>query len=158
MESKSQKSNDEKFKSNFLALMEGVKQLISYAKGHGHSVINPSYLEIGIKLLESKNTHENLKFIRSRSFKYWKLIKERKESFFLDNAKDIFSDFQSPDSVDLFKTLFTAKTKDGKLIIGDANKTVIWDRLNNMVINMIKYSLEYKDMDVSEFAKLYGLQ
>lgn len=117
------------------AVLEGVKRLYDA----GYQTINPTILELAVTVISTFDKHYLIQgFIENSHTKCWDNIKKRDESFFVQNASDIFK-YLPMDKVNLFKDLFLTKDRNGNPVVSQSLKNQVWDLLDAMIKISIKY-------------------
>lgn len=142
---------EERFQVVLLGLVDNLISIVTYLTSRGHKIIDVGVLTFGKGIIKNIDKKVLIRNLFDRSHKYWDKILEKKESFFIENAKDVFSEFDSKD-VSPFALLFTAKDTEGKQLVSEANRETIWKIVHSMTKISIKYAAKNKLMDASILA------
>lgn len=155
-----------RFVSNAIGMAEAIYYELQKLHAAGLTTIEPNNVNMIIDLMKMiKNTVLIEEFI-SKSYQHWDKIKEKEESFFLENAGDIFA-FLPPERVKAFTNLFHTKDHNGKCIVRDKLKEILWNHLHGMVKICIQYVYKNKktienevilSIDVQKHATTWGLK
>ena len=151
---------EERFHANLVQLLQTVSKLAAYASSEGHDIVNPVFINIGITALQKLDKHELINAITLKSLPYWTQIHKKNQTFFIENARTVFSLWEGS-TVDPFKVLFTAKKKNSTDdLVSEPKKSVLWLTMHVMVKIMIKYAHKRKTVDssiLSEQIKLWEI-
>lgn len=120
------------FKTNLILLCNDMKDIISPIYEKGLININPDVIGFVSAFLNNYDTNQLFNNFILYSCEYWGKIKNKDESFFIDNAKDIFKDLPV-DNIDPFKEFFTGNN------IEDDDKELIWDYFTSFVKLSIRH-------------------
>ena len=115
-----------KFKTNLIQLCNDMKDIIAPIYEKGLTNINPQLIEFVSAFLNTYDTNQLFNNFISYSCDYWGKIKAKDESFFIENAKDIFRDLPV-DNIDPFKEFFEGSN------IEDEDKDLIWEYFTSFV-------------------------
>lgn len=141
---------EDRFRANLLGLTDSLINIVKYLDSHGHKTVPSNILLIAKGIVEAKDSKgrcELIELMIGKSKAHWKKIHDKDEKFFIDNADDVFGMFKTSD-VSVFKTLFTATDKDGKLLVGTKNRENLWNIIHSLVKIAIKYCHKHKKLEV----------
>lgn len=133
-------SEEERFMTNVLDLTDLVHELATICWDAGRKDINPQMVLFAEKYLESYDKISLIEVFIKHSYKHWDQIKDRNETFFVENASEIFQ-YLPVDSknINALRLFFTATTDDGEHIIVQDDRDAIWNIFDSLVRICIKY-------------------
>lgn len=130
---------EERFAKNTTIMAQAVQECIQKLYNAGYKTVNPDLVALAVTVISSFDKHYLIQGFIDNSYKQcWDSIKERDETFFVENASDIFK-YLPMDKVNLFKDLFTTKDAQGHSVISQSLKNQLWDLFDAMVKISIKY-------------------
>lgn len=130
---------EERFAKNAGVMVSAVHECVEKLFNAGYKTIDPQIVALAGGLMSSFDKHYLIQgFIENSHEKCWDSIKERSESFFVENASDVFK-YLPMDKVNLFKDLFTTKDPQGHSVISQSLKDQLWKLFEAMVKISIKY-------------------
>lgn len=144
---------EERFSMNTVIMAQAVHESITRLFNAGYKTVNPTIVAFAIGVIQTFDKHyliqgfiENChpppeswgKNISNPTTVCWDNIKQRDETFFVNNASNIFK-YLPMDKVNLFKDLFTTVDTNGKCVISQSLKDQIWDLFDSMIKISIKY-------------------
>jgi len=139
MNSASSAPEEERFAKNATIMAQAVHEGIKRLYESGYKTINPSVIELAITVISTFNKHYLIQgFIDNSHQQCWDNIKKRDETFFVQNASDIFK-YLPMDKVNLFKDLFLTKDSNGNCVISQSLKDQLWSLFDAMIKISIKY-------------------
>lgn len=176
----------ERFYQTMIELSNLLYEIISVCYENKYTTLNPLTIkaaELIIKLCEYDTIIVNfidysLSIIENNKVVIWEKILTRDESFFLENANDIFAkdSYVPVDNINAFKIIFTTLDPQGNPIISDEEKIIIWEYFDTLLKISIKFIHDgrkpylndnqescykeryYSDIPILEYAKRYNLQ
>lgn len=133
-------SNEERFRKNMETLCNRIKRYISVANANGIETISDMKANLATTLTLSFKTHQLIERFVIYSHQYWDKILVKDESFFRQNAMQIFLQDDSIDeeSVVKFDKIIDANI-NGKPIISPSEKEDMW----KIFLGFIKISIHY---------------
>jgi len=136
----SEPDSKERFILNTESLFGLVEDLIQSAYSNGYKTIDPSMIRFVNTLFKTMDPDYIIQRFISRSRKHWEKIKNRDESFFIDNASSVFEGL-SLENINAFKNLFelTKEECDDEPYVIEDDRDAIWDHFQSLV----KISLSY---------------
>ena len=93
---------------------------------------DPRLITMGNSVIEGLKAEDIIKVFIKKSKQFWPNIKKRQESFFTEQADQVFGKVPMVD-LHAFKIVFERNLLD------DAEKTRLWDYFNQMVRQAIRY-------------------
>lgn len=93
---------------------------------------DPRLITMGNAVIEGLKAEDIIKVFIKKSNKFWPNIKKREESFFTEQADQVFGKVPMID-LQAFKVVFERK------LLNDSEKTRLWDYFNQMVRQAIRY-------------------
>jgi hypothetical protein len=130
---------EERFSLNTGILIDAVKNCLEELYDRNLTTINPNTISIIQAILTTMDKHFLIKEFISNSHEFfWEKIKNRDESFFIENANEIFKKLPI-DKINIFKDLFTQKDENGDFIISVKTKNEIWHLFDTLIKISIKY-------------------
>lgn len=135
----------DRFQHNLKVLCETAITLISKLNNAGHNEITPLAVNMALVYVSTADKLGLLEnFVNCSHKEHWDRIKDKDGDFFIQNAGAIFT-LASDSMVEFFKLTFTCKGDDGKLVIGEEDRELLWRVLGNLVKLSIKYIHERRD-------------
>lgn len=135
----SEPDSKERFVLNTESLFGLVEDLIQNAYNNGYKTIEPSMIRFVNTLFRTMDSDYIIQRFISRSRKHWEKIKNRDESFFIENASSVFEGL-SLENINAFKNLFElTKEDEQEPYVVDEDREAIWDHFQSLV----KISLSY---------------
>lgn len=130
---------EERFATNTITMAQAVKDGVERLYNAGYRTIDPNMITMVVLVIQSFDKHYLIQgFIENSQQLCWGKIKERDETFFIENAGNIFK-YLPTDKVNLFKDLYTTKDATGKCVVSQTLKDQIWDLFDAMIKISIKY-------------------
>jgi hypothetical protein len=130
---------EERFAKNAGVMAAAVHECVQKLFNAGYKTIDPEVVALAGSLISSFDKHYLIQgFIENSYEKCWDSIKARSESFFVENASDVFK-YLPMDQVNLFKDLYTIKDPQGHSVISQSLKDQLWKLFDAMVKIAIKY-------------------
>lgn len=130
---------EERFIKNAIIMAQALYEGIRRLNNAGYKSIDPNIINVVTTIISSFDKHYLIQcFIKNSHEKCWDNIKQRNETFFIENSNEIFK-FLSVDKLNLFKDLFKAKDSKGNNIISDSLKNQMWNIFDAMIKISIKY-------------------
>ncbi len=123
-----------RFFMNVVALCKLVKKYVKKCNNSG--IKRPNYKWLGAVIAFITTYHEQDNHITIQNFirysvEHWDSIQERDEIFLSENAGKIFGKIipikGGEKYINMFAVLITAKDQNGKVIISDSERTLIWE-------------------------------
>jgi len=131
---------EERFMTNILDLTNLVHELATICWDAGRKDINPHMVAIAENFLERYDPVTLIEIFIEHSYDHWDKIRERDETFFINNAHVIFQHLPVDSSnINAFKVFFEAKNDKGEHIIIQDDRNAIWDIFDSLVKICIKY-------------------
>lgn len=134
----------ERFTLNTESLFGLIEELVTSANKQGYNTIEPSLIRFVSTVFKTLDKDYVLKRFISKSHKYWDVIRNRDETFLINNAFTVFEGL-TVENINAFKNLLELADEDGEKYICDDDKDVIWEHFESLV----KISLSYLKEDRS---------
>lgn len=116
-------------------IMEGIK-LMGNEQEFSANIQQLQLFKNITKMMPTKTIIDN--FIKHSHLECWDLIKTKNESFFIENAKNVFKSVPAP-TIEILKKMFTETDKYGNQIMDQNYRDNIWKVLHNMIKISLKY-------------------
>lgn len=130
---------EERFAGNVAIMVEAIQESVQRVYDQGIRTVNPGMIAFISTIITSFDKHYLIQgFIENSHEKCWSCIKNRDETFFIENAGDIFK-YLPAEKVNLFKDLYLAKDANGKNVVSQSLKDQIWSLFDAMIKISIKY-------------------
>ena len=149
-----QPPEEERFKSNAIVMTKALQTGLQKLKHDGYDV-DLTVVTFAAALIGGFQPHALITgFISKSHVKCWDKIKERDETFFVENVASIFEHLPM-DSVNLFKDLYLTKDKMGQNVISQKLKNEIWSLFDAMIKISIKYIHKHREMVDGRYTKSF---
>jgi len=147
----------ERFNLNMNEFFKLLKSLLLKAQKKGFNVVSMELFDLGHNLAVSSDTDTVIKIFTEKSYPYWDQIKRNDDEYFSTHLTDILSDIPG---IDKGNALFKAKDENGRLIIDQEDREIIWSYLTALVKTSIRYCKEknYKFYNVDLEMKRWNLK
>lgn len=130
--------HQERFAGNLKALIPVIKAIVGRACNSGLKFVDPQLLDVAGGLLNGFNTTTMIEKFIERSNPFWERIRNKENSFFVENAGLVFDGLQV-DIVNSFKMLYESKHADGTPVLTPKDEKLLWEYFHSMVKISIKY-------------------
>lgn len=132
-------SHTKRFYQNIMDLASLIHELIIICYDKGYKSVDPRIVKFGSVFLGTMDEVTIIDVFIKNSYMHWVKIHGRDESFFMDNAKDIFSKVPGSQHLDSFKVLMESKTATGENVIITEDRDALWDYFDSLIKICIKY-------------------
>ena len=130
--------HEDRFFSNMMDFTNYLLDLVERINKNGHDQIRPSDIQIGSVILENFDRKELIEKFIAKSHMYWDKFFEKEDEYMISNAGVIFSTL--PDKyVSIFKEIFTLADREGRLIVDQDDRDIIWAFLHPFIKISINY-------------------
>lgn len=153
-----------RFAKNVSIMGHAISAGINKLNNEGYKVIDPITVLVAISVIENHDPHDLIhQFIIKSHEECWDKIKERDETYFIQNISKILN-MGNNESINIFKDLFTTVDKNGVNVLSKKLKDEIWDLFDAMIKIAIKYihkqnkqSEKYKHVDLDKHCKVWKI-
>ena len=149
--------SDELFKKNVCILIDLSCCIIDWSKSQNVDTgANSMLLGLAKGYISDIENHTLITGFIMRSYNYWPQIKERDMDFLVDNSAVLFSEI-SQENIKPLTDLFKIKNKDDQSFIPKESLDSLWEIIEAMIINCIKYIHEYRlpDKETKKYTREY---
>jgi hypothetical protein len=130
------KTEEQRFKDNVINLASVIQEIMESLKNKGIN-INPTKIKLAQVFLASMKDTDLIESFISSSYKHWPNIYKKDRSYFVKEAKNIFTAVGSED-VDAFSSLFKEDSK-GNIMLNKEDENFIIDSFHAFVKISLKY-------------------
>jgi len=144
---------EERFAKNAAIMAEAIYTGMKKLNDDGHNV-DLNMIQLAIAVIKNFNPHDLIQgFITNGHDTCWDKIRDRDETFFIENVTTIFAPLPM-DMVLIFKDLFLAVDKNNKPIVSNDLKQSIWKLFDAMVKIAIKYIHKHRKSNTAFFSQV----
>lgn len=137
-------SHVNRFHANIIALSDLIYDIVLDASKRGYETVSPTLVSLGRMALETFDRKWTIDGFIQHGHEHWDNIRNRNESFFEENAGNIFNGLPM-NNVDAFKKLFTLKDEAGNFVVPQEDRESVWKFIECMIIICIKYVHEMRE-------------
>lgn len=143
----------ERFSSNLKDLCELTVDTLNFLISKGYTdVPNPTLMTLASLFVNSFNDNAKIEKFIERSNEHWDKIRQCDESFFIENARDIFADKVSMENIDMFSSIFKLKNPKGEFAVTKDTRESFWEFFHALV----KISIRYIHQERNPYKLVFG--
>ena len=134
----------DKFKTNIIALLDIIHELLEDFSKRADIKINPQLVMLGKSFINTCSSSMIIDTFIDKSFEHWDRIKTRDEKFFVENCDTIFGDIPLLDT-SILKTIYETTDRKGSQLLSDDDKETLWKFFESMVKLSLKHIHEQRE-------------
>ena len=139
---------EEKFKVNFVGLIEKIYRICFHLNNLNKTEINPTVIKLFIPILENYDPKKMIKKYIENVYPYWENMRNKEQDYFKTNAQAIFGSLpfdNVSEHIEKYTELFEQKDDNDNYIITEQDKNMIWRYQGTFVKFSIKYLHEMRE-------------
>lgn len=129
----------DRFSKSLETLMRLVTSCVTVLNQKGIKSIDASFLRMCEGLVSAADKKDLISGFINNTHIHWETIFQRDETFFIDNAGDLFTIPIDTSKLDIFRDIMKGKNEDDTPLISTEIKNQLWNILEVMIKISIKY-------------------